>query len=158
TTLDALTACSGTTLFHLDGSAEAPSRDSDLAGTLSVKKLNLTRDLLLRLPDPLPEIQQDYDPTGLVDVSVRFARHAGKWQRTSVVIGIDASARSVFFPYRVEHLTGTIEHELDQARKLNLKRFNLVGQAGAQPIHVKGDASGFMPHVSINVDVWGDNV
>ncbi len=159
TTLDSLTARSGSMRLRLEGNAETPSAESDLAGTLTIEKVNLTPELLKRLPDPMPEIQEDYDPTGSVDVNVRFARRAGQWQRTSVVRATDATARSLFFPYRMKHLQGTIENEVDPARQLNLKRFDLVGQAsGGRPVHIKGEATGFAPHIAIAVDIWGDNL
>jgi hypothetical protein len=158
TTLESFTARSGNTQFQLDGSAETPTRDSDLAGTLTIKKLNLTPELLKRLPDPLPEVQHDYDPTGLIDLSVSFARRDGQWQRNSVVLARDASMRSIFFPYRVEHVRGTIENDVDPTRQRNVKHFELVGDAAGQPVHVKGEASGVMPHIGINVDISGDNL
>jgi len=93
-----------------------------------------------------------------MDLSVQFSRHDGQWQRHSVVRAADATTSCVFFPYRVEHLQGTIENEVDPVRNLNVKRFDLVGQAGQRPLHIKGEAHGFAPHIAIDVDVWGDNI
>jgi hypothetical protein len=127
-------------------------------GHLTIEHLVLNRELLQRLPEPLPEIQTDFAPAGPIHLEMLFGRHDGVWHHHSRTDLEDVTARFIEFPYALEHIKGTIEREIDPARGINFRRLDVVGRAGNEPVHVKGDLIGPSPRPAVNLEVWGDNI
>src|SRR5262249_35829607 len=125
---------------------------------LRVKNLTLTPKLFDQLPDELKEIWEDYQPEGLASLTFTCERDpSGGWQRRCVIQPEDLHAVCQHFPYALEHLQGTLEHESGSDRAEILK-VNLVGHSGTRPIHIKGDVRGPRGNRAVQVDLWGEDL
>jgi hypothetical protein len=125
---------------------------------LQVKNLMLTPELFDQLPDELKEVWEDYQPEGPASLSLTCEQDpAGGWQRRCVIQPADLHAVCRYFPYALEHLQGTLEHESGSGREEVLK-INLVGRSGPRPIHIKGDVRGPRGNRAVQVDLWGEDL
>lgn len=125
---------------------------------LRVKHLQVTRELFERLPPELQEIREDFRPQGTASLTLAFQREpTGEWQRQLIIQPEDVQASCSAFPYLLEHITGTIEHEAGSDREERIK-INLVGRAGSRPVYIKGEVAGPRGQRAVHVDVWGDNL
>jgi hypothetical protein len=160
-TLESLTAQSGPTRLALKGTASAfcvSCGEADIEGELTLEHLQLNPQLFARLPAPLPEIQTDFAPVGPINLEMSFGRSNGVWRHHSRTQLDDVAARFIEFPYPLEHIKGTIEREVDPARGVNLRRLDVVGLAGSEPVHVRGELTGPAPKPAVDLKVWGSNI
>lgn len=125
---------------------------------LHVKHLKITPDLLDKLPCDLSEINKEYAPNGLVHVSI-FLHHEvpGQDRRRVLIQAEDLSCSYFDFPYRIEHIKGTIDRESvgDQGPLL---RLDLTGQAGAGSVYLQGEVKRDKPGTKLKLDIWGKDV
>ena len=173
--LKRLAARSGPTRVELKGTAglseAAPAKNAgrtccfstvDLEGDLTVERLQVDADFFQRLPDEwgtLREMGADYQPTGLVDLSMQFSRRAGQWRRQCRIQPLDVSASVVKkFNYLLEHVTGVIEDTYDQERNLHTGHLDLIGKADDRPVYIRGDVEAAEPAPAVHVDIWGNNI
>lgn len=158
-TLENLSARSGKTRLELKGATAGPlCAAADLEGELAIEQLTLNPELFQRLPGSLKELQEDFSPAGVIGVKLTFGRTNGAWRRQCLVRLEDGASSFIEFPYRLEHIRGTIEQEVDATRQLNHRQINVVGSAGGQNVHVKGTVSGSGPRPAVDMEVWGANI
>jgi hypothetical protein len=156
--LDQLSARAGQARIELRGTARGFHLDADCEGTLVVNHLPLSREVFERLPANLRKIQDDYSPSGPVSLTVRFARTAGRLAKHCIVQPEDLTASFVRFPYPLEHLTGTLDQEIDPERHIDNLHVDLTGFAGSRPIWIRGDVTGEGPTAAVDVRIWGENI
>jgi hypothetical protein len=162
-----LRATSGEMGLEISVKDLVPSADcseDSFARELAVKleHLPLNTELFGCLPERwelLREIQADYQPVGHVGVVYTFERDAaGAWRRTCIVTPEDASASAVrHFPYRLEHITGTVRHTASNDHP-DVVDIDLVGLAGDRPVHIKGEVVGKKSTCGVAIDIWGDEI
>lgn len=158
--LQDVTARSGHTRVRLDGWAVEPYETADLHVNLNVQELDLNAELASRLPADLQHLHQEFSPLGRAHLDIRLDRQDGEWKRHSFIRAVDVSAAFAKFPYRIDHLRGTVEHELDPSRQLDMRRLDLVGEADGRPVHVKGEIHNLAPGAApaFHVDIWGEGI
>jgi hypothetical protein len=145
-TLEKLTARSGAAQFRLSGRFLTWSMDTDiLDGRLEIDHLPATRELFEALPARLQEIEQDYAPQGAFSLGIDFSCRAGQWREHCTIRPENVAAVCAKFPYRLERITGTIEHEIDLSRSFERLEVDLTGFTGPQPIFIKGEVEGKKP-------------
>jgi len=158
--LDALQARAGPARVKLTGLTMhclCPDGDLDL-DKLTVTDLPVTPELFARLPAGMRKFQADYAPAGKVNLEMETRRRDGKWERQSVLSTTAMSAAFAKFPYPLTHLQGRITEQLDQARRIEVHRIDLVGAgSGGRPVHIQGVVAGEAPHAAVHLDIWGDN-
>lgn len=125
---------------------------------LRIKHLPLTRELFERLPGEYQELYRQFQPAGPASLTLTCQHlSGGGWRRNCVVQPEGLKACCAEFPYPVEQITGTLEHETGSGREEVLK-INLTGLAGARPVFVKGEVVGPPDQRAVSVDVWGNNL
>jgi hypothetical protein len=142
----------------------ADCHEETLARELEVRldHLSVNTELFSCLPDRweiLREIQRDYQPAGHVSIVYTFQRDGtGGWRRTCAVTPENASASAVrHFPYRLDHITGTVRHTSSSDRP-DVVDIDLVGLSGERPIHIKGEVVGKKSTCGVAIDIWGDQI
>jgi hypothetical protein len=157
-TLKNLTARSGSARLEMTGKAQSASEDTDLEGKLRVSHLAVTDELFGELPERLKKVHREYAPAGPVSLSVSASRKGGIWSRQVQIHPEDLTITFFKFPYRVEHITGTLDSMIDPGRKIDRLLVDLAGRAGDRPVYLKGEVTGegHLPKVSIKI--WGDNL
>lgn len=157
--VESFSARSGPTQVELHGRALSLSPDAEVRGTLQVTHLPLDEKLCeSRLPPGLRQVYADYAPAGPVSLTLDFQREGGQWARHCVIHPEDLTASAAKFPYVLEHLTGTIEQELDPTRHLDVLKVDLAGYAGPRRISIQGNMTGAGPHEAVDIRVKGDDV
>lgn len=156
--LERLRAHAGAAEVELMAEAQTAGPEPDVAGTLSVAHLPVNAALFAHVPPGLKKVEADFAPSGPVHLAVRFARKAGQWSRHAVVRPEDLSISFVKFPFPVEHITGTIDQEVDPARGVDVLRMDLAGLAGQRPVQIKGDVTGDGPASAVAVRIRAENV
>jgi hypothetical protein len=151
--LDGLTATSGQGRLQLTAHASAASAEADLAGSLRWEHLPVSQRLFTQLPVAMQRIERDYHPEGTVTVDIEFGRRSGRWHGRCALRLEEVSAMCVQFPYRLEHLEGTIDHEFDAAVALDAFKIDLVGTGGGRPVYIQGKIDD-----RIDLKIWADNV
>lgn len=157
-TLERLTARSGAALVELRAEVQTAGPEPEFGGTLLVAHLPVGPALFAHLPAGLKKIEADFAPAGPVQLAVRFARREGRWSQYAVIRPEDLSISFVKFPYPVEHITGTLEQELDPARDVDVVRMDLAGLAGQRQVFIRGDVTGDGPAAAVAVRIRADNV
>ena len=76
--LESLQAQAGGARVALNGEMLGAQAEADLKGSLRVEHLEVTPELLARLPDKLQHIEPDYHPRGLVNVAIDHSEHGGQ--------------------------------------------------------------------------------
>lgn len=144
-TLEKLTALSGAAQVQLSGNVLALQRDTDiLDGRLEVKHLAVSKALFEAIPN-LKEIEDEYSPQGAFTVVMDFCRRGGQWREHGTIQLEDMAGTCAKFPYRLEHITGTIEQEIGPDAALDFITVDLVGNTGSGPVLVQGDIRGKKP-------------
>ncbi|MFZ5832869.1 MAG: hypothetical protein ACOY3P_22510 [Planctomycetota bacterium] len=98
-----------------------------------VRQLELDRNLLMALPEPLQEHWQKYRPSGVVDVEGRMQFDGQTWLPDGTLRLQGASFTYHRFPFRLEEAKGAITLRGDEIR------FGLTAYSGNQPIELKGE-------------------
>src|SRR5262249_40000632 len=120
---------------NLDVTNLAEGRLDQARGELELKAqhLTLTHDLFAALPagmGALRDIDRDFEPRGPVSFEFSVRRDSsGGWRRHCVIRPEDLRMEFVKFPYLVEHLSGTIEHD-GAADVPDVIKLNLSARAG----------------------------
>lgn len=183
--LERLSAQSGRTQIELkgwarmkpSGTAEAPPKgirptiesltpeptslipdDTDFEGDLKVQHLNVCPECFRCLPANLQKLNVQYAPHGLVDLSYRFSCIGGQWKQHYLVHPVDLTASFWRFPYPLEHMTGTLDQEIDTQQHLDVLKVDLVGLASGKRVFVKGDVTGEGSEPAVDMKIWGDNL
>ncbi|GIW80646.1 MAG: hypothetical protein KatS3mg105_2453 [Gemmatales bacterium] len=172
-TLKECTAEAGQSHFELSGWARprsTPAADGivsvdpipdhvDFGGHLRIKDLLLESDLFARLPAEVKKLYTEYAPQGKVDLTVECSRLGSQWKRHCLIHPKDVSASFWRFPYRLHHITGTLDHEVDNVKKIDRFKIDLVGREASQPVYVRG-VSDSPPDgkESLNIKIWGKNL
>jgi hypothetical protein len=158
--LERLTAQAGDARIKMDGIAKGLTIDSDFIANVTIENLNLTPDLFDRLPACARKIQIDFSPHGIIDLTCRLERTAGKWFRHADVRLKDLAGEFLRFRYPVEHVSGQLIQGVDERRNqpVDTLSINLVGWAGSQKVYIKGEVNGDGPDSAVAVRIWGDNI
>jgi hypothetical protein len=142
---------------ELSGKLLALKENADLGGTLKLEHVQLTHAILEALPDKLGYFKDNFDVVGPTSCSIEVHRQAGKWRERCLVSPEKLAGTFRKFPYRLERVAGTIEHEHDEARNLDAIRIDVVGYADSQPVYIRGKADGRKP-AGIDLKIWGNNI
>ena len=144
--LESLSARSGQAQVELTGRALALSPDAEVKGTLQVKHLALEPKLFEeRLPPSLRKLREEFAPVGPVSLTLDFQRQAGTWVRHCAIRLEDLTASCWKFPYALEHLTGTLEQELDPRQQTDWLKVDLAGYSGSRRVTIQGTVIGDGP-------------
>jgi hypothetical protein len=138
-TLERLSAQSGQAKVQLTGKVFAFSTDADLDGTLQVEHLSVSKQLFEVLPAKLQALEADYAPQGSFSMTLDFHRRAGQWRERCTIHPDDLTGVCKEFPYRLDHVGGTIDQESDPSRSIDVIKIDLVGYAGVQPVFIQGE-------------------
>jgi hypothetical protein len=130
------------------------AREADV----KIEHLVIGEELLGQLPDPAPEIVNDYHPDGPVTVCCAYRREApGSWHKDWVIQPQAIRGRFHKFPYDLENVSGTIEmttrsdHNTDATVKLR-------GYSAGRPVSIKGEIHGPKATSAIDFEVAADSV
>jgi hypothetical protein len=156
--LDSLSARCDQAEVTLQGKAWNCRDEPDCEGTLTVRHLPVSPEIFAHLPASLQKINADYAPTGPVTLTVQGRRVGGQWQERCVIHPEDLTASFVGFPYALEHISGTVEMEIDTAGHREETHIDLSGLAGSQRVSIKGDVSGDGPQKAVALRIAGDNI
>ncbi len=159
-TLEKLTALAGSARIKMDGAAKGFTADSDFLANVTIENLNLTPEMLDRLPAKAKKIQIEYAPRGLLDLTCHLERTGGRWFRHADVRLKDLAGEFCRFRYPVEHVSGQLIQDFDERRSppVDTLSVNLVGWAGSQKVYIKGEVDGDGPDSAVAVRIWGDNI
>jgi hypothetical protein len=158
-TIDSLQARAGTADVAIEKcTLHGLQADCDLDLTLAVAHLPLTAEIFKPLPPNLQKVQHDFTPMGPVSLRGTFARRQGRWIRHCVVQPEGLSATFFEFPYPLDHLTGTLEQDIDPFKQVDVLRMDLVALAGARRVFIKGDISGEGPNAAVAMKIWGQDL
>jgi hypothetical protein len=153
------TARAGAAEVSLTGTLHKLHPDANLEANLCVKHLPMTPKIFDQLPANLQRINQDYSPQGAVTLTVACTRRAGQWVKHCVINPEDLTASYLKFPYRLKHITGTIDQEIDTTKHLEELHIDLVGLAdGAKPVFIKGTITGEAVTAGVGLKIWGDDI
>lgn len=154
--LERLTAHSGATQVEMkDGWASASGCDADLECKAKIDNLPVNAALFRGMPAQVRDIYDDFQPNGTADLVIEFGRRAGQWYRKAHSQLKDTTACFVSFPYALEHIQGTIDHEVEPGQSMDVYRLELVGMAGPQPVYIRGEVNGPSPKPAVHIDIWG---
>lgn len=156
--LDKATARAGVSRLELSGTAQRPHPDTDFKGTLTLTGFSLTPELFDKLPPNLKKLQEDFSPTGTVNLVVHASRQAGRWNKHFVVQVVDVAVTCAKFRYPAEHLKGTVEQTLGGENRPDETRIDLAGLAGGKKIFIKGQVIGEAPYAAMDVKIWGHDI
>src|SRR6266851_436591 len=159
-TLEQLTAQAGSARIKMDGDAKGFTADSDFLANVTIENLNLTPEMLDRLPAKAKKIQIEYAPRGLLDLTCHLERTGGRWFRHADVRLKDLAGEFCRFRYPAEHVSGQLIQDFDERRSppVDTLSVNLVGWAGSQKVYIKGEVDGDGPDSAVAVRIWGDNI
>jgi hypothetical protein len=138
---------------------------------LKIQHLPLTKDLFASLPKCMEDVRgipNDFDLQGAVSIDFTLRNDGASGCRKHCLIRPEKIDGTFFkFPYLLERVTGLVEYD-GIAGQGGIVKLDLVGQAGASPIHIKGEikeppcasrtADGDKPPSVVNVDISGDDV
>jgi len=157
--LEQFNARAGTALVQLTGKSLSLSDDADIEGNLKIGHLHVSPELLSRLPASLHEIL-DYDPRGDFSMTLEMRRHSGHWYRHCVIHPEGMTCVCKRFSYKLENVTGYIDHEdnpFTTPKLVDRYAIKLVGYTGSQPVFVEGTIEGERP-AGVHIKIWGDNI
>lgn len=132
--------------------------DADFGGDLRVEQLPVTSELFARLPHQLQKLNLEYAPNGPINLTCNFSRVAGEWKKRFRVEPQNLVASFWKFPYPLEHITGTLDQEIDTQKHVDRIKVDLAGYAGAQHVFIKGSVEGEGPEPAVDITIWGDNL
>ncbi len=155
--VETLTAESGPLRVELAGTALTPCPDADLKGHLKIAHLPLTAEMFKGPLANLQALKDDFHPEGTMTLEINFRRHAGQWRAHCILRPEDLTVTYTKFPYRLDHLTGTIDHEKDASKSIDVTQVKLTGYSAAQAIHIEGKVEGPRP-AALDFKIWGQNV
>jgi hypothetical protein len=145
-TLEKLTARFGSAQVHLSGKALSLNLDTDiLDGRLEVEHLPFSKELFEALPETCRDIEKEYAPQGAFTLAVDFSRRAGQVWKHGIIQLEDMTGVCARFPYRLEHISGTLEQEIDQSTSVDEVKVDLVGYTGLTPVFIQGEIKGKKP-------------
>jgi hypothetical protein len=153
--LDRLEARSGPTLVELTGRGTLGS--ANYGAVLKMEHLTYTPELLGRLPAELREIESRFHPSGVFSF-IYETHHQGEHSTQHCMIRPEEmSATYSEFPYRLDRVSGLIEHENDTAKRVERITMDLTGYSSSKPVFIQGTVLEGKP-ASYNLHVWGNNI
>lgn len=159
--VEKLTARAGAAQIEAWGSAQFPAPEQTFEAHLEVKHLDVRAELFEELPEKLQALNRNYQPTGPVTIKVDCKRRNGNWETfangdpsRALLIPENVRACYVKFPYPLEQVSGTIEHNFQTRRSA----FDLSASAHNHNVIVKGYWQGEGSGVASQFDVIADNV
>ncbi len=156
--LETLTASAAGARLTAAGAALRLDPETDLDGALRVEHLALSPELFSRLPPALQKLEREYDPGGVVSVSGQFARRHGRWAWRWHVRPEDLTIAFFKFPYRLRHISGTLDQEVDPDRQVDRVDLDFAGDAGGRPVFLKGEITGDGPTSGVALRIWGKDI
>jgi hypothetical protein len=141
-----------------DQSVSLEPEDFAREADLKIEHLVVSPSFLEQLPDPAPEIQNDYYPDGPVTVSCSF-RHEGprSWHKNWAIRPEGVRGKFCKFPYELERVAGTIEMTTRSDHN-NDVAVRLVGYSAGRPVTIKGEMHGAKSAAAIDFEVAADNM
>lgn len=109
-TIEYARANSGKTVVHAEGTLGVAVDRDPIDLTINVEELELDERLQAWTPPDLAGLWDEFSPSGRVDLVTRVSRElpGGPMDVTTDVACRDVAGKYHLFPYRVEHLTGTL--------------------------------------------------
>jgi hypothetical protein len=132
--------------------------DADFEGELTIERLQVTRELLEKLPGEFACIETDYAPRGPINVHYQFRRHDGQWIRHGRFTPLRMHANCARFPYPLHGVSGVIEQEIDTARRVRVVRVDLTGFAGKTEVFARGEITGDCPRPAVELKIWANDL
>jgi hypothetical protein len=119
---------------------------------LTVRDLALDDDLFARLPPLATKVRRTFNPTGSVDLDVKFARTPAGWTREVVARPNRLGVMYAKFRYPVSDVAGTVKQVTDSDGTDEF-RVDLIGTAGGRRVVAKGTvgATGQDPLVQLTI-------
>ena len=108
---------------------------------LKVLALSLDNDLFARLAPAAQKIRQRFNPTGAVDVAVRFTRPDGGWRREVDVTPRGLGVEYEHFRYPLTELAGSLK-KVNASDGTDEFQADIRATAGGRRISVKGRVAG----------------
>jgi hypothetical protein len=124
---------------------------------LHIDHLALTSDFFDHAPPQVQKSQKMFAPSGTVSLDLQQHREGANWRRHVLITheGVQATYRE--FPYTLDDLRGTIDHQVTSAG-VDLMKVDLVGRSGHRPITIKGEIDGDGPLAGIQLDIVGADI
>jgi hypothetical protein len=155
-----LTAHAGQTQVELTARDLVPAASLDgVLGEvdLVVRHLDVSADLFKPLPPSLSDINTEFSPAGLANVTLTYRKAPnGVPHKHCVFRAEDMRASYEGFQYPAEHIRGTVEADIGDGREDTIK-IDLVGQAAGQPVTLKGEVAGDRPY-GVALEIQGKNL
>jgi hypothetical protein len=155
--LEKFSARSGTARVTAQGWAQALGADADLEGKVAVEDLQVTADVLDRVP-ALKKVEDDFQPAGPAKLALQVSRTRGQWVKQYEIYPTGMTALCKKFPYRLDRISGAVRETIDTERQEDVLRLDLVGFSGPQRVYVKGRVTGEGPTSGVDVTVWGTDL
>jgi hypothetical protein len=121
------------------------------------KALSLDDDLFARLTPSAQKIRTMFNPTGAVDVTVRFSRPDGGWRREVDVVPRGLGIEYEQFRYPVADLTGHLR-KVDASDGTDEFRVTVASAAGRRRLTLEGRVAGDGPDPLIDLTIVGTDV
>ena len=99
---------------HLEGTILNPGPTAETSFTVTVKDLPVDSNLIEACPPPAQPLLRDLRLQGAIDATARIVRAAGVYQpyETALTVKLNGcDMEHAEFPYRLSHLTGTVEFD-----------------------------------------------
>ncbi|MCC6417667.1 MAG: hypothetical protein IT429_05405 [Gemmataceae bacterium] len=151
-TVERFTASSGprTRIDVARATALLARPEEEFDAVVSVKHLPLEKPLFDRLPKPIRDLADLFQPEGPVTVTIHAARQQGQWLRHRCTMNPeDLRVCFRYFPYPAERITGIVEYDY----LVNLTRVNVQGYAGGSPATLQGYWKGGMDNTNARFDI-----
>jgi hypothetical protein len=154
--LDRLEARSGQVHVEMTGRAASDS-SGNLDAILKVEHLTFSPELVARLPEEMHEIERRFQPQGVFSLLFEIHRRGEQSSRHCLVRPEEMTAIYDEFPYRLERVSGLIEHEEDASKGLERISVDLTGYSGAKPVFIQGTVDGGKP-AALDLHIWAQGV
>lgn len=132
--------------------------NTDFEGELKVEHLEVGPEVFKSLPANLQKLNIEYAPHGPIDLTFHFSCIAGEWKRHYLVHPLDLTCSFWRFPYPLEHITGTLDQEIDTRRHIDLLKVDLTGLASGKSVFIRGNVDGEGSEPAVDIKIWGDNL
>jgi hypothetical protein len=122
-----------------------------------VTGLDVSAELLERLPAGLRDPARPFAPTGPLDLELWLDHTGPDWARRCVLEPRGLAALYDDFPYPIEGLAGRLEQTVTSAGA-KVMTVDLTGRASGQPVTITGRVEGESPTSAIRLDLAAGNL
>jgi len=159
--LEKLKAESGAARVEASGFAQLPSPEQSWEGSLDIRHLKVTEELVARLPEKLRKMQDLFEARGLAAVHVHAAFKDGAWTRlangepsVASILPENMSACFEKFRYPLERIRGSVRQDLLSHKT----EVDITAYASNCPIFIKGSWHGVADQARCGFDIVAGNI